>query len=103
MQVPCPACATAVNPEEEEFCPECGCAVAILADIVWSARDSIQLALEAIRRGQRSDALDYAYEAWGLKNSRETAAIGLIAAMHLRDSVEVTRWLKRRRRMCAEH
>ena len=101
MEISCPACRTRVDPEIEDHCGHCGCAIGILSDILWASRDSLQLCLEALRNHQIRDALDYAYEAWGLKNSPETAAAGLIAAVCTNDGVEVTRWLNRRKKMRA--
>lgn len=88
-----------MNPEEDPVCPACGCEVEPLSQILLAAEDSLTLALESMRELRYRDALDYAYEAWGLKNTYETAAVGLLAAACNRDGAEVTRWLRRRQKM----
>ena len=52
----------------------------MLRQITSAARDSLQLGLEALREGRDRDAHEFAYEAWGLRHSREAAAIGLLSA-----------------------
>lgn len=99
MNIPCPACDASVSPDEVDSCPKCGCEIEPLGRILLAAEDSLTLALESLRERRERDALDYAYEAWGLKKTYETAAIGLLAAMTLRDGPETMRWLRRRQLM----
>lgn len=94
----CPYCRKPIPPEfEEDQCAHCGCAIGMLMNILISARESVQLALEALREGRVRDAHDFAYEAWGLRHTREAAAVGLLAATALGEPVEIARWLRRRR------
>ncbi len=102
MIIPCPVCGHKVAPETRPRCVKCGAEVAVLGTIMTAAADSVRLGLESLREGRDREALDYAYEGWGLMQTRETAGIGLVAALKNRDSTEVTRWLRRRRRMDAD-
>ncbi|MDB6131848.1 MAG: hypothetical protein JWM59_91 [Verrucomicrobiales bacterium] len=97
MLILCPYCRKKVSPEETDHCPHCGCEVAMLGRLIHASRDSIKLALEALRDGHDREAHDFAYEAWGLKHSREAAAVGLLAAVSIRDPIEIPRWIRRRR------
>ena len=99
MTIRCPSCGKPAHPEEAERCSRCGCEVAILGRILHAAHDSLQLALLALREGRDLDAHDYAYEAWALRNTRETAAVGLLAAVALKEPIEIARWLRRKRRL----
>lgn len=99
MTLFCPVCQSDQNVESSGSCQSCGTDVSSLQEILLAAQDSLRLALEALRERRDHEALDYAYEAWGLKHTMETAAVGLLAAMQLRDEQEVSRWLMRRRRM----
>ncbi len=71
----------------------------MLRQITEAAHDSILLAIEALREGRDQEAHDFACEAWGLRQSPESAAIGLIAATGLADPVDIPRWIRRRRRV----
>lgn len=93
----CPYCRKKSSPEASDHCPYCGCEIAMLGRLIHSARDSVMLAMEALREGRDRDAHDFAYEAWGLKHSREAAAAGLMAAVSLGDPIEIPRWIRRRR------
>ena len=93
----CPFCCKKVPPGNAVRCRHCGCEVAMLRQITAAAADSVKLALEALREGRDRDAHEFAYEAWGLRHTREAAAIGLIAATGLGDPVEIPRWIRRRR------
>ena len=95
----CPLCQSDETVDPLGLCLTCGADLGSLQEILFSAQDSLRLALEALRERRDQEALDYAYEAWGLKQTMETAAVGLLAAMQLRDGQEAFRWLKRRRRM----
>ncbi len=97
MNVLCPSCRQKVGTGHARRCRHCGCEVAILRQIDAAARDSILLALKSLRHGQDQDAHDFAHESWGLRHSRQAAAIGLLAAMALADPVEIPRWMRRRR------
>jgi hypothetical protein len=97
--IPCPVCALEVSPEDHPSCPQCGAQLAVLQQIMESATDSVCLAMESLREGRDREALDYAYEAWGLMHTTETAAAGLIAAVKIGEATEITRWLKRRKSM----
>lgn len=99
MTIYCPSCGKPVSPTEREHCPRCGCEVAILGQIILAAHDSLQLALLALREGRDRDAHDFAYEAWALRHTLETAAAGLLAAVALKEPVEIARWLRRKRRL----
>ncbi len=99
MTIHCPSCGKPVVPETNERCPRCGCEVAILGRILHAAHDSLQLALLALREGRDRDAHDFAYEAWALRHTLETAAAGLLASVGLRDPVEISRWLRRKHRL----
>jgi hypothetical protein len=99
MIVQCPSCGKPADPREHERCHRCGCEVAILGSILQAAGDSLQLALLALREGRDRDAHDFAYEAWALRHTVETAAAGLLAAIALGDPVEISRWLRRRMKM----
>ena len=99
MTIYCPSCGKPVSPDSTERCPRCGCEVAILGQIIHAAHDSLQLALLALREGRDRDAHDFAYEAWALRHTLETAAAGLLAAVALREPVEISRWLRRKRRL----
>lgn len=69
----------------------------MLGRIIVASADSVMLALDSLRQRRYEDAMDYAYEAWGLKHSHQGAAVGLLAAAALRNGVEIARWLRRRR------
>ncbi len=97
MNLSCPFCRKKVPPGHSRRCRHCGCEVASLRTITTAAADSIRLAIEALQEGRDRDAHDFAYEAWGLRHSREAAAIGLIAASCLGDPIEIPRWIRRRR------
>ena len=97
MNLHCPYCRKKVPAGNARRCRHCGCEVAALRTITGAARDSLLLALEALAEGRDRDAHDFAYEAWGLRHSREAAAIGLIAASCLADPIEIPRWIRRRR------
>jgi len=99
MLIFCPLCQSDETVDADGVCVSCGADLGSLQGILFSAQDSLRLALEAMRERRDQEALDYAYEAWGLKQTMETAAVGLLAAMQLRDGQEAFRWLKRRRRM----
>jgi hypothetical protein len=99
MTIPCPCCGKPVFAETAERCPRCGCEVAILGQIIRAAHDSLQLSLLALREGRDRDAHDFAYEAWALRHSKQTAAAGLLAAVALSEPIEISRWLRRRRRL----
>lgn len=92
----CPHCRI-VTSDEHTSCHHCGCDYHVLVQVLEAAEDSIRLALESLREQRHRDALDYAYEAWGLKHTVSTAAIGLVVAVSLQDSAEITRWLRRRK------
>lgn len=98
VTITCPRCQK-VACDDDISCQRCGCEFDVLLQVLESAEDSIMLALESLREQRHRDALDYAYEAWGLKHTVETAAIGLIVAASLQDSGEMTRWLRRRKLM----
>jgi hypothetical protein len=102
MKIPCPVCNREVDPDQTDDCAQCGAVIAPLRQIMLSAADSVRLALESLREGRDREALDYAYEAWGLMHTSETAAIGLLAAVKVDEGTEVTRWLRRRRFMSEE-
>jgi len=53
----------------------------------------------ALREGRDRDAHEFAYESWGLRHSRAASAAGLVAATMMRDPIEISRWMRRRRRM----
>lgn len=97
MNLHCPYCRKKVPPGNARRCRHCHCEVAALRTITVAAQDSLLLALEALKEGRDRDAHDFAYEAWGLRHSREAAAIGLIAASSLADPIEIPRWIRRRR------
>lgn len=97
MKVECPYCSHPADPDRSPECPECGCEVDKLGAVLRAAHDSLQLALLALYEGRDREALDFSYEAWGLKRSRETAAAGLLAACLIRDPIEISRWIRRRR------
>ena len=99
MIIRCPSCGKPASPDKTERCPRCGCDIAILGQIVHSAYESLQLAILALREGRDRDAHDFAYEAWALRHSMETSAAGLLAAIALKDPIEISRWLRRRRRL----
>ncbi|MBP7948442.1 MAG: hypothetical protein KA004_02215 [Verrucomicrobiales bacterium] len=97
--IPCPGCSAETVPLEETHCAACGCEVSILGRILAASADSVLLAMLALRERRVDDALDFAYEAWGLKHTHQSAAVGLLAAVAVGDSVEISRWLRRRRQM----
>jgi hypothetical protein len=99
MIIECPACTREVDPQDSEHCPHCQCEIGLLGRLLTAAEDSLLLAMEALRERNLRDALDYAYEAWSLKQTVETAAVGLLAATALRDGTETMRWLRRRQRL----
>lgn len=99
MTIYCPSCNKPVSPDIHDRCVRCGCEVAMCGQILLAARDSLQLALLALREGRDRDAQDFAYEAWALRHTTETAAAGLLAAVALREPVEISRWLRRKRRL----
>ena len=102
MIIFCPLCQSDETVDPLGICLSCSADLGALQDILMSAQDSLRLALEAMRERRDQEALDYAYEAWGLKQTLETAAVGLLAAMQLRDGHEALRWLMRRRRMSSQ-
>ena len=95
--VSCSFCRKKVPRGNSVRCRHCGCEVAVLRQITVAAGDSVKLALEALREGRDRDAHDFAHEAWGLRHTREAAAIGLLAATGLGDPIEIPRWIRRRR------
>jgi hypothetical protein len=97
MIVECPYCRHPADPDRHPECPECGCEVLALGVILTAAHDSLRLALLALMENRDRDALDFSYEAWGLKRTHETAAAGLLSACLLRDPIEISRWVRRRR------
>ncbi len=99
MNVLCPVCQKSVRTGHARRCRHCGCEVAILRKIHESAQESILLALKSLRIGHDAIAHDFAHESWGLRRSRQAAAIGLLAAVALADPVEIPRWMRRRRSM----
>ena len=99
MNVACPSCTKQVSPDIHHTCPSCGCEVAILGIILVAAHDSLQLALLALQEGRDKDAYDFAYEAWALRHTLETAAVGLLSAIALKDPIEISRWIRRRRNL----
>ena len=99
MTIRCPSCRKPVSPDDSERCPRCDCELAILGQILHAAHDSLQLALLGLREGRDKDAHEFAYEAWALRHTREAAAAGLLAAVALRDPIEISRWLRRRRQL----
>jgi hypothetical protein len=98
MEVHCPYCRHRVSLPKHGHCPHCGCEVAMLGTILHATHDSLQLGLLALYDGRYAEACDLAEEAWGLKRCREATAIGLMAATALSDPIEISRWLRRRRR-----
>ncbi len=99
MDIHCPFCKKKVPGTKEQVCRNCGCGIAMLRQISEAAHDSILLAIGALREGRDHDAHDLAHEAWDLRHSAESAAVGLIAATGLADPVEIPRWIRRRRSM----
>jgi hypothetical protein len=99
MIVRCPSCGRNVSPDVVDQCPACGCEVAILGQVLVAAHDSLQLAMLALMEGRDKDAHDFAYEAWALRHTTETSAVGLLAAIALGEPIEISRWLRRRRRL----
>lgn len=99
MTIYCPSCGKPVSPDATDRCPRCGCEVEVLGEIIHAAYDSLQLSLLALREGRDRDAHDFAYEAWALRHTMETAAAGLLAAVALGEPVEISRWLRRKRRL----
>ena len=96
MIVFCPSCQSEEEVDDDGTCQQCGVSLEPLQLILLATQDSLRLGLEALREARDQDALDYAYEAWGLKKTYETAALGLLAAARLADGMETTRWLRRR-------
>lgn len=97
LTIACPFCRKKAARGNAVRCRHCGCEVAILRQITAAADDSVKLALEALREGRDRDAHEFAHEAWGLRHTREAAAIGLLAATGLGDPIEIPRWIRRRR------
>jgi hypothetical protein len=102
MSITCPVCEREVRAEVSAVCRKCGADLSSLKQIVLSASDSVRLGLESLREGRDREALDYAYEAWGLMHTLETVSIGFLAALKSEDSTEVTRWMRRRRVLTGE-
>ena len=73
----------------------------MLSEITETANDSVKLAHQALREGRDRLAHEFAHEAWNLRQSREAAAIGLLAATGLSDPIEIPRWIRRRRALPA--
>ena len=82
-----------------EHCNRCGCELAILSEIIHAARESLLLAMLALREGRDRDAHEFACESWSLHHTREASAAGLIAAIMQRDPIEISRWVRRRSRL----
>ena len=99
LMIRCPYCRKSTDATESPRCRHCGCEVEILGRVLYSARDSVMLSLEALRERRDREAHDFAHEAWGLKHSPEAAAAGLLAAVALGEPVEIARWIRRRRRL----
>lgn len=99
MKLPCPSCGRKVSPAMSSHCGGCGCEIAVLGQIVHAAHDSLLLAILALREGRDRDAHDFACESWALYHDRASAAAGLIASTMLRDPIEISRWIRRRRRL----
>ena len=99
MKIQCPSCGRKVSPTLSNHCGNCGCEVAVLGQIIHSARDSLLLSMLALREGRDRDAHEFARESWQLHHHRTSAAAGLIAATMLREPVEISRWIRRRRRL----
>ena len=99
MRILCPSCGRKVSPALSSHCGACGCEIAVLGQILHAAHDSLLLAMLALREGRDRDAHDFAHESWALRHDRTSAAAGLIAATMLRDPIEISRWIRRRRRL----
>jgi hypothetical protein len=98
MNYSCPSCGAPVRSLKVAACVRCGCELAILGDIIQAARESLLLALLALREGRDRDAHEFACESWSLKQTRQASAAGLIAAAMQRDPIEIARWMRRRAR-----
>ena len=95
----CPCCGRDVCPDTAPHCPHCGTEIRMCSEILFASYDSLQLALLALAEGRDKDAHDFAYESWGLRHTVEASAAGLLAAVLLKEPVEIARWLRRRSRM----
>jgi len=96
MKYHCPYCKAPVRSLKSPVCLRCGCELEILSEIILSAKDSLGLAMLALREGRDRDAHDFARESWGLRRSRASSAAGLIAATMMREPIEISRWIRRR-------
>jgi hypothetical protein len=101
MKFVCPSCGTPVRSRKVTTCSRCQCELAILSDIVDAARESLLLALLALREGRDRDAHEFACESWSLRQTKLAAAAGLISATMQRDPIEIARWLRRRSRLAS--
>ena len=99
MKLACPCCRKSLRTLKTPECPRCGCELEILGEIIEGARESLLLAMLALREGRDRDAHQFALESWSLKQTREASAAGLIAATMQRDPIEIARWLRRRERL----
>ena len=99
MKIQCPSCGRKVSPALSKHCEACGCEIAALGAIIHAARESLLLAMLALREGRDRDAHDFAAESWSLYRHRTSASAGLIASTMLRDPIEISRWIRRRRRL----
>jgi hypothetical protein len=99
MKYRCPSCEAPVRSLKAPACLRCGCELGILNQIIVSAKDSLGLAMLALREGRDRDAHEFACESWGLRRSRAASAAGLIAATMMRDPIEISRWIRRRERL----
>jgi len=99
MKYPCPSCGTSVRSLKATSCARCGCELEILGDIIEAARESLLLAMLALREGRDRDAHEFACESWSLKQTRQASAAGLVAATMQRDPIEIARWMRRRARL----
>ncbi len=95
----CPSCGAETAPDCSPHCPQCGTEVRTCGEILFSSLDSLRLALLALAEGRDKDAHDFAYESWSLHHTVEAASAGLLAAVLLKEPVEIARWIRRRRRL----
>ena len=95
MIYPCPYCNDPVSMGESPVCA-CGCDLTMLQPVLEGAAAALKMSILEMKSGEYSEAMEFAYESWGLLKSHEASAAGLIAAMSMKDPIEITRWLRRR-------
>ena len=80
----------------EVRCQRCDCNLTRPVAIRQRAFDLRLRALQNLRRGDYQETLAQAEASWTLDHDRETPAVGLLAAVRLRDNKNIALWISRK-------